>query len=84
MFGFASNEDTNKFWLKKKNSNLHLRKMQISFNVKKIFRSTSEDDADLFYCEEKFRSTSKEDADLFYFKKKSCSHADYWHSRKRL
>ena len=75
MFGFASNED--KQVLIKKNSDLHLRKTQICVIVKKIFRSTSKEDANLFYCEEKFRSTSKEDANLFYFKKKSCSHADY-------
>ena len=34
------------------------------------FRSTSKEDANLFYCEEKFRFTSKEDADLFYFEEK--------------
>ena len=33
-------------------------------------KSTSKEDADLFYCEEKFRSTFKEDADLFYFEEK--------------
>ena len=76
MFGFASNEDK-QVLIKKKNLDLHLRKMQICFVVNKIFISTSKEDADLFYCEEKFRSTSKEDACLFYFKKKSCSHADY-------
>ena len=31
------------------------------------FRSISREDADLFYCEEKFRSTSREDANLFFF-----------------
>ena len=34
------------------------------------FRSTSKEDADLFYCEEKFRSTSKEDVDLFCYEEK--------------
>ena len=48
----------------KKNPNLHLRKTQLLFYVRKKFRSTSNEDADLFYCEEKFRSTSKEDVDL--------------------
>ena len=58
--------------------------MQICFYCEENFRATSKEVADLFYCEEKFRSTFKEDVDLFYFKKKSCSHVDYWHSRKRL
>ena len=33
-------------------------------------KSTSKEDADLFYCEEKFKSTSKEYANLFYFEEK--------------
>ena len=37
----------------KKNSDLHLRKMQIYFILKKKIRSTSKEDADLFYFEEK-------------------------------
>ena len=42
--------------------------MQIHFIEK--FRSTSKEDAELFYFEEKFRSTSKVDTDLFYFEEK--------------
>ena len=38
--------------------------------LEKKIKSTSNEDANLFYCEEKFRSTSKEDADLFYFEEK--------------
>ena len=34
---------------------------------KKKNKSTSKEDANLFYLEEKFRSTSKEDVALFYF-----------------
>ena len=37
----------------KKNSNLHLRKMQIPFLIKKKFSSTSNKDADLFLFQEK-------------------------------
>ena len=49
------------------------------FYFEEIFKSTSKEDAnlfyceekfrsaDLFYCEEKFRSTSREDANLFFF-----------------
>ena len=52
--------------------------MQISFCIKRKFRSTSYKDADLFCFKknylfsfkEKFRSTLYKDADLFFFKKK--------------
>ena len=40
--------------------------MQICFISRKKNRSTSKEDANLFYLEEKFRSTSK-DVALFYF-----------------
>ena len=68
MFGFASNEDTNRFWLEKPRSTS--KEEADPFYVGEKFRSTSKKDADLFYCEEKFRFTSKEDADLFYFQEK--------------
>ena len=50
--------------LKKKNQICILRKLPISFNLRK-FRFATNEDANPFYFEEKFRSTSKKDVDLF-------------------
>ena len=52
--------------LKKKNQICILRKLPISFNLRK-FRFATNEDANPFYFEEKFRSISKKDADLFLF-----------------
>ena len=38
---------------------MYLRKIQISFFDKKMFRFAFKEDVDLFYFEEKFKSTSK-------------------------
>ena len=51
--------------LKKKKSNLHLRKIQFYFCVLKKFGSISKGDTNLFYVLKKFRFVSKEDTDLF-------------------
>ena len=41
-------EDTNQFFMLEKNVDLHLRKIQISFYVRRKFRSASKEDTDLF------------------------------------
>ena len=51
------------YW--KKNSDLHLRKMQIPFLIKKNFRFRSNKDADLFLFQEKELFTCR----LLTFKK---------------
>ena len=48
-------------------------KTQTNFDWGKSI-STSKEDIDLLYFEEKFRSTSKEDANLFIVKKNSDLH----------
>ena len=48
--------------------------MQIRFICEEKFRSTSKEDADLFYLEEKFRFASKKDADMFYCEENSDLH----------
>ena len=66
IFSFVS-----KICIFKKKSDLYLRKIQISFGLKKKkIRSVSKEDADPFYFEEKLRSASKEDANPFYFEEK--------------
>ena len=51
----------------KKNSDLYLRKIHISFVFKKKFRSESKEDTDQFCVKKKknFRSASKEDTNQF-------------------
>ena len=44
----ASKEDTNQFFMLEKNVDLHLRKIQIRFYVRRKFRSASKEDTDLF------------------------------------
>ena len=41
-------EDTNQFFMLEKNVDLHLRKIQIRFYVRRKFRSDSKEDTDLF------------------------------------
>ena len=56
------------FWIKK-NSDLHLRKMQICFIWRKIQICISERCRSVLF-EEEFRSVSKKDVDLLYFEEK--------------
>ena len=71
-FRYASHKDADLF-LFEKNSDLHLRKIQICFCIEKNSDLHLEKMQICFYVWEKSRSTSKIDVDLFYFniKKKS-------------
>ena len=69
--------------LKKKNQICILRKLPISFNLRK-FRSATNEDANPFYFEEKFRSTSKKDTDPFYFEEKRIDYMQIFKTKKQI
>ena len=58
----------------KKNSNMHLMKMQIYCFFKEKFKSTSDEDADLFYLRKNLDLHLRKMQIYFYFKKNSDLH----------